>query len=90
MRFLLDDDAVYGLAIKGKRHLVSANYKDFGNPLLYPPTKTTGIVVIRMPKCSARSVASLVTGFLQRAKESELSRCLTVLEPTRARRSRPG
>lgn len=85
----LADDAVYRLALRNKRHLVSANYKDFGNPLLFPPTKSTGIIIIRMPRCSVRTVAALVGGFLKGAKESEVSGYLIVLEPTRVRRSRP-
>lgn len=32
-----------------------SNYKDFGNPLLFPPTAATGIIVVRMPKSSVRA-----------------------------------
>ena len=85
----LPDDAVYRHALRGKRHLISAYYKDFGNPLLFAPTKYTGIIVVRMPRCSVRTVAAIVARFIKGAREAELSGYLTILEPTRVRRSRP-
>lgn len=82
------DDEVYRLALRTRRHIVSANYKDFGNPLLFPPTRQVGIVVVRMPKCTVRAVAAHVAAFLTAAKPNETAGCLVVLEPNRSRRRR--
>lgn len=84
----LMDDEVYRLALRAHRHIVSANYKDFGNPLLFPPTKQVGIVIIRMPKCTVRALSALVAAFLGAAKPNEIAGCLVVLEPNRSRRRR--
>jgi predicted nuclease of predicted toxin-antitoxin system len=80
------DDEVYALAKREKRHLISSNYKDFRNPLLYPPTPLIGIVVVRLPKCSVRTAVEHVTRYLARVKQSDLAGCLIVLESTRLRR----
>jgi predicted nuclease of predicted toxin-antitoxin system len=82
------DDEVYAIAKREKRHLISANYKDFGNPLLYPPTPAIGIVVVRLPKCSVKTVAEHVTRYLSSVKQSDLVGCLVVLESTRLRRKK--
>lgn len=84
----LEDDEVYRLALRGRRHLVSTNYKDFGNPLRYPPMRQTGIVIVRMPKCSVKTVADHLVRFLTGVEQSELSRTLIILEPSRLRRRR--
>lgn len=82
----LPDEAVYALALRERRHLVSANYKDFGNPLLFPPTRSTGILIVRMPKCSVRETAAHILRFLTSVKPADLAGCLIVLETTRLRR----
>lgn len=84
----LPDDAVYARALRDRRHLVSANYRDFGNPLLFPPTSSTGIICVRMPKCSVQTVAEHVTRYLSTVKQADISGCIIVLEMTRLRKKK--
>ncbi|MBI4056198.1 MAG: DUF5615 family PIN-like protein [Elusimicrobia bacterium] len=63
----LSDEEVYNRAQSEKRHIVSSNFKQFGNPILFPPSKHTGIVVLRLPKCSTHTMASRLIDFLSNA-----------------------
>jgi hypothetical protein len=76
------------LANAGQRVLVSANYKHFANVVLFPPAKSSGILVVRMPKCSIETVMARIEDILATAEESHLSGCLTIVEPGRVRRRR--
>ena len=82
------DPAVVALAKAGQGVLVSANYKHFANVVLFPPAKSSGILVVRMPKCSIETVMARIEHVLATTQESRLRGCLTIVEPGRVRRRR--
>lgn len=82
----LTDIDIMKLAQKDDRIIITMNYKHFGNLLMFPPEKSPGIVVIRMPNLSISTVITRVIIFLSNIDEKRLSHSLTILEYNRARR----
>ena len=80
------DEELVILARKEERIIITANYKHFGNILLFPPQETPGITAIKMPKLTMSHVSSRIVDFIALTGESKLRKKLTILEPARARR----
>ncbi len=80
------DEELVIFARKEKRIIITANYKHFGNILLFPPKETPGIIVIKMPKLSISHVSNRIIDFITLTNKLKLRRKLTILEPARVRR----
>jgi predicted nuclease of predicted toxin-antitoxin system len=84
----ISDPDILALANADQRVVVSANYKHFANILLYPPAKSHGILVVRMPKCTMQALMARIEDALANAPEAAFQACLTIVEPGRIRRRR--
>ena len=82
------DEKVAAIARAEGRAIITANYHHFGNPLLFPPAEGAGIVVVKMPRCSMRTLVGHLTSFLTTVSPDRLHGALTVVEPHRVRRFR--
>ncbi|MFW6162648.1 MAG: DUF5615 family PIN-like protein [Planctomycetota bacterium] len=80
------DTEVLALANDQDRVLVSANHKHFGNILLFPPSESCGIVVVRMPKCTIEMVMARIESVLGALRGSHIRGALIIVDPSRVRR----
>jgi predicted nuclease of predicted toxin-antitoxin system len=82
----LSDTEVLALANSESRVLVSGNHKHFANVLLFPPARSCGIVVVRMPKCTIQAVMARIERVLAALREPHVRGSLIIVDPTRVRR----
>jgi predicted nuclease of predicted toxin-antitoxin system len=80
------DTEVLAIAVKQDRVVVSANHKHFGNVLLFPPAQSRGIVVVRMPKCSIKTVMTRIENVLASLSESHVRGSLIIVDASHVRR----
>ena len=82
----LSDEEIIKVAQQESRILITANYKHFANILLFPPKKSPGIVVIRMPHCSINEMIKHTLKAISSLKESDILHSLIILEVHRIRK----
>ncbi|HPD14501.1 MAG TPA: DUF5615 family PIN-like protein [Planctomycetota bacterium] len=82
------DAEVLALANRDARVVLSGNHRHFANVLLFPPAKSQGIVVVRMPKCTIQAVMARVESVLATLGEAHIRGSLIIVDPTRVRRRR--
>ena len=73
--------SVFALAVRTKRTLVSGD-KDFLDTTLFPPNKTTGVIVIRTHPPSPANIIPLLETLLRTVPQKTLRGRLVVLEPS--------
>jgi len=79
------DQALFDVCYQEKRCLVTLDL-DFANVLRFPPSRTAGIVVLRVPKNpSLATLTQLVRQFLQALSQEPVSGRLWVVEMGRIR-----
>ena len=75
----LKNGQVLSLALEEKRVLLTHD-KDFLDPLLYPPTKTDGIVVIRIHPPTVSEICAALEDLFNKLSPEHLNKKLIVLE----------
>lgn len=84
-----DDEAVLKAAVAEQRILVTMD-TGFGNVVAYPPERTAGIVVLRVPGRASRAlILTLIKAFLDAAYGREIRGRLWIVEPGRIRKHEP-
>lgn len=78
------DPIVYDRAKREGRLLITRDH-DFLNILLYPPSRTPGIVVLKVRRLTAKAINALLLDFFKKVPESRFRNALVVLEPHRYR-----
>lgn len=81
----ITDQEVIEVANLNNCVLITANYKHFGNIIMFPPQNCPGIIVVRMPMCSIKMLVERVINVILSRKEEEFGHSLTVIEFSRIR-----
>jgi predicted nuclease of predicted toxin-antitoxin system len=79
-----EDDVIAEVCQKESRCLVTLDL-DFANTLLYPPQDYFGIVVLRHPRPTAKSLLELVRQFSTALQSLDPTQKLWIVEPGRIR-----
>ncbi len=78
------DERVFEIAAAEKRSLVTLDL-DFSDPLHFPPAKTAGTIVLRVPVPSLAMIRLLLDQALERARTETLEGKIWIVEPGRVR-----
>jgi len=82
------DATIAASAKREDRIIITANYRHFGNLLLFPLEQMPGIIVVKMPRSNMQAVLSRLVAFVFAAGEDRLLKRLNIVEPHRVRRRR--
>lgn len=81
------DDVVFEKTQSENRLLVTCDL-DFADIRRFPPSKSNGIVVLRLSNRSSRSVISRISSLLESISLHELDASITIVSDNRVRRRR--
>lgn len=84
-----DDAQVFSAATAEDRIFVTLDL-DFSNPLRFPPLKTAGVVVVRVPRPLLSLIEVTIRAALPRLANRTVRGRLWIVEPDRIREYDPG
>jgi len=82
----MTDEEIIKIASNQGRILISANYKHFGNIIMFPPSQYNGIIIVKMPKSSIQEVILRVINVIDSLSEKDIKNSTIIIEPYRIRK----
>jgi predicted nuclease of predicted toxin-antitoxin system len=79
------DEVIFDVCVRERRTLITLD-RDFGQTLRFPPTGTSGIVILDPgPRATAMAIANRLREFLSASQEHSAEGALWIVEPGRVR-----
>jgi predicted nuclease of predicted toxin-antitoxin system len=85
-KFGMTDEEIIKIASNQNRILISANYKHFGNIIMFPPSKYNGIIIVKMPKSSIQEVITRIVNVIDSLSEEDIKNSTIIIEPSKIRK----
>jgi predicted nuclease of predicted toxin-antitoxin system len=85
-KFGITDEEIIKIASDQGRILISANYKHFGNIIMFPPSQYNGIIIVKMPKSSIQEVIKRVINVIDSLSEEDIKNSTIIIEPSKLRK----